>query len=353
MKEKARKRGTADSAGSGGFRPTIFDVAARARVSVATVSNALTGRRPVDPDTGARVKAAALALGYVPNLRAQRLRTGNADTIAIFSAMPFAVAGGPSRLGFLMEVAAAAAAQALQNGIAMILVPPLEKGRPPLDTLPIDGALVLEPMANDPDVALLRRRGIPVASIGRQPGGRDIPYVDLRSDEATLMLLEHLRTQSARRIALVVGSQARNSHAAAERAYCAAAARWKMRPIIARVDEEGGAAAGEVAVLDLLRKHPSLDALCVMVDVFAVGAASAAAKLGRRIPEELKLVTRYNGVRARECEPPLTALDLHLDRVAVLGVELLLARIRGGKSRHSVPAPLPTLVPRLSSAKPR
>ena len=52
-------------------------------------------------------------------------------------------------------------------------------------------------------------------------------------------------------------------------------------------------------------------------------------------------------------EPPLTALDLHLDRVAVLGVELLLARMRGGKSRNSVPAPLPTLVPRLSSAKPR
>jgi len=64
-------------------RPKIVDVARAAGVSPATVSNALTENRHVDPLTRERVKAAAKRLGYTPDLRAQRLRTGRANTIAI------------------------------------------------------------------------------------------------------------------------------------------------------------------------------------------------------------------------------------------------------------------------------
>jgi DNA-binding LacI/PurR family transcriptional regulator len=350
MKEKAKSRARANSV-STGSRPTIVDVARRAKVSVATVSNALTGRRSVDPVTGAHVKATARELGYMPNLRARRLRTGRADTIAIFSSMPFAIAGGRARLGFLMEVAAAAATQALQSGIALILIPPVENSRPPLDDLHIDGALVVEPAAQDPDVALLKTRGIPVVAIGRQAAAQDIPFVDLRSYDAARLLLDHLRAQAARRIALMIGLQVRNSYAEAERAHRDFAAKHRMRPVIRRVDELGGEAAGCEAALALLREHPELDAICATVDVFAVGAAAAAAQLGRTVPDDLKLATRYNGLRAQQCDPPLTALDLHLDEVAVAGVELLLEHMRAGETRGSIRGPMPTVVPRISSTK--
>src|SRR4051794_40793269 len=68
-------------------RPTIIDVARLANVSPATVSNALNGRTNVDDTTRERVLTAVQKLGYTPNLRARRLRTGRADTIAIFSSM--------------------------------------------------------------------------------------------------------------------------------------------------------------------------------------------------------------------------------------------------------------------------
>src|SRR5277367_969704 len=68
-------------------KPTIIDVARLASVSPATVSNALNGRPNVDAKTRDRVLAAVRKLGYTPNLRARRLRTGRADTIAIFSSM--------------------------------------------------------------------------------------------------------------------------------------------------------------------------------------------------------------------------------------------------------------------------
>jgi DNA-binding LacI/PurR family transcriptional regulator len=348
MKERATHRTAANSASSAS-RPTIVDVARRAKVSVATVSNALTGRRTVTPGTSAQVKAAARDLGYVPNLRAQRLRTGGADTIAIFSSMPFAIAGGRARLGFLMEVAAAAAAQALQSGVALVLIPPLEKSRPPLDELHIDGALVIEPVAHDAEVALLKKRGIPVVAIGRQAEAADVPFVDLRSYEATRLLLDHLREQSVRQIALLIGRQHRNSYAEAERAYRDFAETYAMPAVIGRADELGGETAGREATVTLLRKHRGIEAICAMVDVFAVGAAAAAAQLTRAVPNTLKLVTRYNGIRARECSPPLTALDLHLDEVAAAGVQLLLEHMRGDRARRSVSGPLPSLVPRASS----
>ncbi len=70
----------------------------------------------------------------------------------------------------------------------------------------------------------------------------------------------------------------------------------------------------------------------------------------RRVPDDLRIVTRYDGVRARECRPPLTALDLHLDEIAKLAVNLLLEHVRGDQSRRRVMAAQPTLVPRASTA---
>ena len=54
--------------------PGLKDVAARAGVSIKTVSNVVNGYVHVAPATRARVQAAIDALGYVPNLAARQLR---------------------------------------------------------------------------------------------------------------------------------------------------------------------------------------------------------------------------------------------------------------------------------------
>jgi len=330
-------------------RPTIADIAERAAVSAATVSNALTGSRPVDADTGARIAAIATELGYMPNLRARSLRTGRADTIALVSSMPFAIAGGRARMGFLMEIAGAAAVRALESGVALILVPPLQTGRAPLRDLQIDGALVVEPLANDPDIAWLQRRGLPAVAIGKARDMPDVPFVDLRSFDGTMLLLRHLRTQGARHIGLIVGAESRHSHAEAVRAYESFNAKGQAQHHVSFVPEAGGEPAARGAAHDLLQRHPQIDALLVTVDVFAVGARAAAAELGIDIPGRLKLATRYDGIHASECVPPLTVLNLHLEQVATAAVEMLLDQIAGKKIRKSVNAPQPTLKPRASS----
>ena len=52
------------------------DVAKLANVSVATVTNVLTGRKPVGDDLRNRVFAAASKLKYIPDSSAQRLASG-------------------------------------------------------------------------------------------------------------------------------------------------------------------------------------------------------------------------------------------------------------------------------------
>ncbi len=331
-------------------RATIADVARAAGVSPATVSQAFNGRRQVDPTTRERIQAVALELGYRPNPTAQRLRTGRSGMIALLSSMPFAVAAGPSRLGFLMEIAAVAAGAALSNGLALILVPPAEHGQRSLDALGIDGAILVEPAAVDPDIARLRERGLPFVSVGKVAEAEDIPFVDLHSAWTTSLLLQHLWAQGARQIALVVGRQARNSYLEAETAYAGFAADRQMRQRVLRIDETGGEAAGREACRRLLAEDPEIDGICAMVDAFAVGALQAAHDLGRAVPADLKLATRYDGPRAREATPPLTAVNLHLEAVAEAAIVLLFEHLQGHASRHSATGPLPELVARASSA---
>jgi LacI family transcriptional regulator len=63
--------------------PRMHDVAARAGVSVATVSRALNGIATVDPALAERVRAAAVELGYRTNGVARSLRRQRADVWAL------------------------------------------------------------------------------------------------------------------------------------------------------------------------------------------------------------------------------------------------------------------------------
>ncbi|UTW12545.1 LacI family DNA-binding transcriptional regulator [Marinobacterium rhizophilum] len=334
-------------------RLTIADVAKAAGVSRTTVSHALNDRGQVDPRTRERVKQVAAQLGYRPNLRAQRLRTGRANSIALVSSMPISVAGGPSRLGFMMEVAGSAMEAALKQGLALVLVPPLEAADTLLDELDIDGAVVIEPAAEDRNVAQLQRRGVQVVSIGRQPEGDEaLPYIDLQGHETGRILLQHLAEQGAGQIALLIGTQPRHSYIDMERAYRAFAEARGMPVVIARADEAGGETAGQAACRALLEQHPAIDGICAPVDAFAVGVVRQVQAQGLRVPEDIKVVTRYDGLRAQSCQPALTAVNLHLDEISTLAIDLLFEHINGRVRRRVVVGPSPSLVARASSVNP-
>src|SRR5580698_638056 len=64
-------------------RPTMTDVARRAGVSPATVSNVLANRKPVEPSLVERVRKAASDLDYHVDRAASRLRSGKTNVVAV------------------------------------------------------------------------------------------------------------------------------------------------------------------------------------------------------------------------------------------------------------------------------
>ncbi len=329
-------------------RPKIVDVAKAAGVSPTTVSHALNHRGQVDPRTRERVIEVARRLGYRPHLGAQRLRTGSARHIALVSSMPFSIAGGPSRLGFFMEVASSAAETALTGGYALVLVPPLET-LPALDDLDIGGAVVVEPQQDDEVTRRLGERGVPVVSIGEQPGA-GVPFVQMHAGYCSRLLLTHLQDVGARNIALVVGAQPRASYLAARAEYAAFARELGMANRLVLVDERDGEEGARRGMVELLDRAPEVDGVCAMVDTFATGVVRAVQESGRAVPTDVCVATRYDGIRARTSEPRLTAVDLHLEETATAAVQLLLRVMSGQDAPASVDVSLPVLLPRASSA---
>jgi DNA-binding LacI/PurR family transcriptional regulator len=70
--------------------------------------------------------------------------------------------------------------------------------------------------------------------------------------------------------------------------------------------------------------------------------------MGRSVPDNLRVATRYDGLRAKLATPALTAVNLHLDQIAEIAVDLLIAKLH---SRTAQPPTYlaPELVPRASS----
>ncbi|MCR9087694.1 MAG: substrate-binding domain-containing protein [Rhodobacteraceae bacterium] len=331
-------------------RVTVVDVAKAAGVSPGTVSNSLSGKRKVDKDTRKRIETAIQELGYRPNLAARGMRSGRTNTIAIFSSMPTAVAAGPSKLGFLMEIAASAAVAALERNTALILVPPIENPIEALETIAMDGALVVEPEENDPVLTLLNRVGVPTVCIGK-PLGAKTAYIDLDYAVMADMLIEHLFDVGATRFPLIVGASTRPSNLAFKEAYRAACERAGMAEVIIEVAEYLAESGAAEAVAGLMDEGYVFDAVLAPTDAMATGVMQALRRDKRAVPSEVCVVTRYDGFRARTEDPPLTALNLKLDVVAALATRKLAEIIEGDPSQDPVSGPTPSLVVRGSSVR--
>src|SRR3954447_26059015 len=116
---------------------TIVDIARAAGVSRTTASAALGGAGRVSEATREHVRAVAAGLGYVANPTARHLQAGRTGSIGIY--IPENLFG----FGFYMEFVFGAAHVPLQDAFALTLLADRPVG-------PVDGVIVVDPMAGDP-----------------------------------------------------------------------------------------------------------------------------------------------------------------------------------------------------------
>jgi DNA-binding LacI/PurR family transcriptional regulator len=328
--------------------PTLSEVARRAGVTPATVSNVLRNRGRVGANTRQRVLEAVEALGYRPHLAARALAEGRAPTLAL---MVSSIANP-----FYPEFALAVEHAARSSGHFVIICNTNEDpliGRAYLDQIAgtlSEGVLVTNANLDFTDLHTTESRGTPVVLCmwerPNEPPGLPCVAVDFRL--AGELAGTHLLELGHRRIGAIVGSKASGIHAARYEGFVDAlrgAGIPKGRVKHAPDTIQGGYTAAR----ELLEADPKLTAIFATNDLPALGAMHAAADLGLNVPRDLSVIGITDIQLARESRPALTTIAVPTVEVAGLAVSLLRELIES--SYGQAERPLAASVPmRVSSA---
>ena len=80
----------------------------------------------------------------------------------------------------------------------------------------------------------------------------------------------------------------------------------------------------------LIERRPDITAVFCANDLLAVGALSALAKRGIRVPEDIGIVGFDDSELARHTSPPLTTMRIYSRDMARSAVKRVLERLEGG-----------------------
>jgi DNA-binding LacI/PurR family transcriptional regulator len=316
-----------------GKRVTLEDVARLAGVSRATGSRVVNGSPKVNPQARQAVEDAIASLGYVPNRAARSLMTRRSDSIGVIIPTPNArLFGDPFLLLFLNGIGTALAERDMQ---LLLLIAQSGEEEKRLEQYVsaghIDGVVLTALRMDDPLPERLAARGVPVVVNGRPAGGALASYVDADSRGGAKAATAHLIGQGRRRVATITG--ALDMSAARERlqGYRDAIAEAGLR-----VDPDLEATGdftrdgGGLAMIQLLERRPDLDGLFVASDTMAVGALRELQVAGRRIPEDVAIVSFDDQPVAATTVPPLSSVRHPIEDMSREMVRLLLHTIDTG-----------------------
>ncbi len=297
-------------ADEGGGNATIRDVAKRAGVSIMTVSRAFSAPNTVAAATLMRIESAAGEIGYVPHRLAGALRSGVSRMVAAIV---------PSLENSLF----AAFLQGLSDGLAqngLLLTAGDAERRPDSEDRLIAEYLTLRPRAlvlhetmHTPEtVARLRRLDVPVIEVGDLVDDPIQHNLSFSNKDAAAALTDHLLQRGRRQIGFLnlptvlsarAGRRLDGYRAALHKAGV------EITPDLI-VESAGGYEAAIAATDRLLGSGRQLDAIIGAGDVFAIGALLACQKAGRRVPEDIAIVSFDDHEICAQLSPALTALSI-------------------------------------------
>lgn len=332
----------------GSARPaTIGDVAARAGVSVPTVSRVLTGAARVSDSKRERVELAIRELDFHPSAAARVLASRKPHVISI-------IAGDTSRYGYA-ETIRGVERSARAGGYTVMITVVESSTEEEVDravaatlTQPVAGIVVLK--FDPPGVAALHRlpAGIPVVALS---GVRDTAYVQAVLDEARaaeeltgyLLSLGHRTVHHVR----VPPSRKEDGRTTGWRRALRLAGREVPATLDATWEPRSGAEIGR-----RLAEDPQVTAVFCGNDEIAMGVIRGLIDSGRNVPEDVSVVGFDDHPLAAMWSPPLTTVAQDFAGLGRRGFELLAAEIAGTPGRR-YSSERPTLIVRESAAPPR
>lgn len=315
-------------------RVTLEMVAAAAGVSRGTASRVLSGSPKVSALARTAVEGAAARLGYRPNLAARSLVTGRTGLVG------FAVNEDDDRLftdpyfallvrGMHHELVGADHALVLS-----LVAHPEERSRLlEFASTRLDGLLLAYGHGDAQLADELAGVGASVVFAGRMPArgpAEHTTWVDSDSVAGAASGVAHLVQRGRRRIVTITG----------DTGMAAGLDRLEgWRSAMAEADLPHGPGltapgrfrteAGRAAMVELLQRHPDLDAVFCANDLSAFGALQALQAAGRRVPDDVAVVGFDDVPGAATCAPTLTTVRQEIELMGRRMARLLLDRLDG------------------------
>jgi LacI family transcriptional regulator len=313
-------------------RPSVYEVAERAGVSIATVSRVLRGSAPVADQTRERVLEAAEALHWRPSRLARGLVERSHGAIGIV----FPDLAGP----YYTRVIQGFEAEAVERRYAVLIL--ATHGRDRVDELVgdladrTDGLVVMGRTVPDEFITELDRPGVPIVLLAR-PSIGGIPAVRAANVDSAEAITGHLIEHGCQPMAFV-GDPERSPDVAERwrgfrRALRKAGRRAPTQPIRC-----GGFEAehGYKAAVELLAGDDRPDGLVCANDEIASGVCRAAESLGLHVPDHLAVTGWDDSPMAARLEPPLTTVHQPMRTLGERAAAALFDRIDGQRVRTTV-----------------
>lgn len=325
-------------------RPTLKTLARQLDLSVTTVSRALKDGPEVRPETIARVKAAAAAIGYRPDPHAVSLRTGRTGVVAILFWEPQVDDVGDSSVAAIVEGVCRRLEGTANTAMVQLLLPGMEG----LDRVSrivegrlADGIILSGTTPQDERVRYMLEKRFPFVTFGRTELFTPHPWYDIDNELAAWQATQHLAGAGHRRIAAIDPPRhltfAQHRQLGYRRALAEAGLRFDPALV---VHGRLGAAESRAAVRRLMALRLPPTAIVCATGTVALGVLAGLRDLGLEAGRDVAVVSRDGTRLADYLNPPLPTCFASLSDTGWQLCDFLLRAIEGAP-----PEELQQLVP--------
>jgi len=338
---------------SGSGKITIKDVARRAGVARATVSQTLSGKRPVAAETRERVLEAVRDLGYHPNATARNLALRKTRTVCL--SLPLDRPDGTLPEGPFFQFIAGAAERLGAADYKLLCLISRKSQTDDVIRLArsgqVDGMLLLQVRRVDPRVSALQAAGLPFVSIGRPRDHAGVVRVDADITTAAIAAVDHLHALGHRSIALTTTYQdgaplygfQYYALTGFRHAHHAHGLPFHHEQVLSYHPGDDPRTALQPLIGDVQGFPRDCTALITTTDYEAVLALNLLSAHGRRVPTDFSIVTLSESALTTFAQPTFTTVSFSAPDETMLAVDLLIAMMAGQSPRvqeHIIPVAL-------------
>jgi DNA-binding LacI/PurR family transcriptional regulator len=187
----------------------------------------------------------------------------------------------------------------------------------------VDGVLLMRIQQKDERVKLLREADVPFVMIGRTRDNKGLIYVDLNGEAAIGLALDYLVELGHQAIGFISPEDLNFAFAQRIVKGFEQSCEQHQLPLIMS-PAIWSADAGYRATLALLDQHPEVTAIVVWSEVVAVGTISALRDMGRKVPEDISLISFDRSEHLHLASSDLTVIDTRPEAVGGQAAQMLI-----------------------------